>query len=85
MTCHFNSATDPSPLDPPGGDPEGHLAISLSIKTAPMNNPASVLYGWGILIVAGAGSYYFAKNAIDERRRGQERSGARPKEHLTCE
>jgi hypothetical protein len=50
-----------------------------------MNNPASVLYGWGILIVAGAGSYYFAKNAIDERRRGQERSGARPKEHLTCE
>ncbi len=47
--------------------------------------PFYQLYGWGILIVAGAGSYYFAKKSIDERRRTQERAGSRPKEQLTCE
>jgi hypothetical protein len=42
-------------------------------------------YGWGVLILAGAGSYIWAKQHIDERRRQQEKSGARPREVKTCE
>lgn len=42
-------------------------------------------YGWGVLILAGAGSYIWAKQHIDERRRQQEKSGARPREVKNCE
>ncbi|EME81671.1 uncharacterized protein MYCFIDRAFT_182911 [Pseudocercospora fijiensis CIRAD86] len=33
-----------------------------------MNTIRSVGYGWGVLIVAGAGSYYFAKKSINADR-----------------
>ncbi|KAF2744909.1 hypothetical protein M011DRAFT_527977 [Sporormia fimetaria CBS 119925] len=33
-----------------------------------MNTVKSVYYGWGSLIVAGAGAYYFAKKSINEDR-----------------
>nr|POE87433.1 hypothetical protein CFP56_30022 [Quercus suber] len=33
-----------------------------------MNTVRSVGYGWGILIVAGAGSYYFAKRSVNSDR-----------------
>ncbi|KAI9228475.1 MAG: hypothetical protein DHS80DRAFT_30783 [Piptocephalis tieghemiana] len=34
-----------------------------------MNNVSSVVYGWGVLIVAAGGAYYYAKKDIDQRRR----------------
>ncbi|GAM84059.1 hypothetical protein ANO11243_020500 [Dothideomycetidae sp. 11243] len=39
-----------------------------------MNTRASVAYGWGILIAAGGGAYYFAKRSINADR--QERAEA---------
>ncbi|EME43364.1 hypothetical protein DOTSEDRAFT_45323 [Dothistroma septosporum NZE10] len=33
-----------------------------------MNTIRSTAYGWGVLIVAGAGSYYFAKRSINADR-----------------
>ncbi|KAF1824113.1 uncharacterized protein K489DRAFT_369038 [Dissoconium aciculare CBS 342.82] len=39
-----------------------------------MNTIRSVGYGWGVLIVAGAGSYYFAKRSINADR--EERAAA---------
>ncbi|KAK5137791.1 hypothetical protein LTR08_007363 [Meristemomyces frigidus] len=51
-----------------------------------MNTLRSVGYGWGVLVLAGGGSYYFAKRSInadresraqDVERRRQEREGAR--------
>ncbi|KAK3643995.1 hypothetical protein LTR56_009847 [Elasticomyces elasticus] len=33
-----------------------------------MNTVRSVGYGWGVLVVAGAGSYYFAKRSINADR-----------------
>lgn len=33
-----------------------------------MNTRASVVYGWGVLIAAGAGSYFFAKRSINKDR-----------------
>ncbi|CCA76486.1 hypothetical protein PIIN_10479 [Serendipita indica DSM 11827] len=33
-----------------------------------MNNPKSVAYGWAVLIVAAAGSYYFARKDISAKR-----------------
>ncbi|CZT21249.1 uncharacterized protein RCC_07112 [Ramularia collo-cygni] len=33
-----------------------------------MNTVRSVGYGWGVLIVAGGGSYYFAKRSINADR-----------------
>ncbi|KAF1346099.1 hypothetical protein BDV97DRAFT_359756 [Delphinella strobiligena] len=42
-----------------------------------MNTVRSVGYGWGILVVAGGGSYYFAKKSINadraERAEAEER------------
>jgi hypothetical protein len=40
-----------------------------------MNTKASVAYGWGILVLAGGGAYYFAKRSINSER--AERAGAR--------
>lgn len=39
-----------------------------------MNTKASVAYGWGVLIAAGGGAYYFAKRSINKDR--QERADA---------
>ncbi|WPH03926.1 Hypothetical protein R9X50_00680900 [Acrodontium crateriforme] len=33
-----------------------------------MNTIRSVGYGWGVLIIAGAGSYYFAKRSVNADR-----------------
>jgi len=33
-----------------------------------MNTKASVAYGWGILVAAGGGAYYFAKRSINADR-----------------
>ncbi|KAK3623970.1 hypothetical protein LTR22_024165 [Elasticomyces elasticus] len=33
-----------------------------------MNTKASVAYGWGILVLAGRGAYYFAKRTIKAER-----------------
>ncbi|QIX01683.1 hypothetical protein AMS68_007200 [Peltaster fructicola] len=33
-----------------------------------MNTKASVAYGWGVLILAGGGAYYFAKRSINSDR-----------------
>ena len=38
-----------------------------------------------VLIVAGAGAYYYARKDIDARRKDQQYRGARPTEQLTCE
>ncbi|KAF2153196.1 hypothetical protein K461DRAFT_320885 [Myriangium duriaei CBS 260.36] len=42
-----------------------------------MNTRASVAYGWGVLIAAGGGAYYFAKRSINadraERAEAEER------------
>lgn len=40
-----------------------------------MNTKTSVAYGWGILVLAGGGVYYFAKRSINSER--AERAGAR--------
>jgi len=45
-----------------------------------MNTPQSMAIGWGALLIAGAGSFYFAKKEIDERRRQQRDAGIRPTE-----
>ncbi|KAK3070667.1 hypothetical protein LTR53_010044 [Teratosphaeriaceae sp. CCFEE 6253] len=42
-----------------------------------MNTIRSVGYGWGVLVVAGAGSYYFAKRSINADR--EERAMAEEK------
>ncbi|KAJ9051502.1 hypothetical protein DSO57_1003854 [Entomophthora muscae] len=34
-----------------------------------MNNPKSVLYGWGVLTAAGAFAYYIAKKDINASRK----------------
>ena len=39
----------------------------------------------GALLVAGAGSFYFAKKEIDARRRLQNEAGTRPSEKRNCE
>ena len=39
----------------------------------------------GALLVAGAGSFYFAKKEIDARRRLQNEAGTRPTEKRNCE
>ncbi|KAK0915403.1 hypothetical protein LTR91_015665 [Friedmanniomyces endolithicus] len=60
-----------------------------------MNTPSkvrSVGYGWGVLVVAGAGSYYFAKRSINadreeramaEERRRQQRENMRTQEMVS--
>ncbi|RXK38294.1 hypothetical protein M231_04467 [Tremella mesenterica] len=48
-----------------------------------MNTVKSVIYGWGVLIVAGAGAYYYAKKDIDARRQDQKYRGARPMDKLS--
>ncbi|KAF8324848.1 uncharacterized protein EI90DRAFT_3074107 [Cantharellus anzutake] len=45
-----------------------------------MNTPQSMAIGWGTLLIAGVGSFYFAKKEIDERRRLQRDAGVRPTE-----
>jgi len=49
-----------------------------------MNTVKSVWLGWGTLMVAGAGAYYFAKRDINAYRREQELKGARGTEYLEC-
>ncbi|KAF9513167.1 hypothetical protein BS47DRAFT_1344550 [Hydnum rufescens UP504] len=39
----------------------------------------------GALLLAGAGSFYFAKKEIDARRRLQNEAGTRPIEKRNCE
>ncbi|KAK4501781.1 hypothetical protein PRZ48_007590 [Zasmidium cellare] len=57
-----------------------------------MNTIRSVGYGWAVLIVAGGGSYYFAKRsinadreqrALDEERRRQQRERLRVQEAVS--
>ncbi|KAF2171151.1 hypothetical protein M409DRAFT_51361 [Zasmidium cellare ATCC 36951] len=57
-----------------------------------MNTIRSVGYGWGVLIIAGGGSYYFAKRsinadreqrALDEERRRQQRERLRVQEAVS--
>ncbi|SMQ53388.1 unnamed protein product [Zymoseptoria tritici ST99CH_3D7] len=56
-------------------DLELHNPSELNLDIA-MNTVRSVGYGWGVLIVAGGGSYYFAKRSInsdrEERARAEE-------------
>lgn len=40
----------------------------LSLHTDPPLQKASVAYGWGVLILAGGGAYYFAKRSINADR-----------------
>ncbi|GHJ84433.1 hypothetical protein NliqN6_0835 [Naganishia liquefaciens] len=47
-----------------------------------MNRPGSVAYGWGVLLVAGLGSYIWAKGHVEERRKA-EKNGTRPREVRT--
>ncbi|KAH9819868.1 hypothetical protein Tdes44962_MAKER00857 [Teratosphaeria destructans] len=47
-----------------------------------MNTRASVAYGWGILIVAGAGSYYFAKRSINSDRAERAEAAERRRQQL---
>jgi len=49
-----------------------------------MNTAKSVWLGWGSLMVAGAGAYYFAKRDINAYRKEQELKGNRPTEYLEC-
>jgi hypothetical protein len=49
-----------------------------------MNTAKSVWLGWGTLMVAGAGAYYFAKRDINAYRREQELKGNRGTEFLEC-
>ncbi|PNS16465.1 hypothetical protein CAC42_199 [Sphaceloma murrayae] len=46
-----------------------------------MNTRASVAYGWGILVAAGGGAYYFAKRSINADR--AERAAADEKRRQT--
>jgi len=47
-----------------------------------MNNPKSMLLGWGSLVAAAGIGYYFARQDINERRRQQHNAGTRPTEKL---
>ncbi|KLO14395.1 hypothetical protein SCHPADRAFT_316233 [Schizopora paradoxa] len=47
-----------------------------------MNNPKSMLLGWGSLVAAAGVGYYFARQDINERRRQQQNAGSRPTEKL---
>jgi Domain of unknown function (DUF4748) len=49
-----------------------------------MNTGKSVWMGWSLLMVAGAGAYYFAKKDINAHRREQELKGLGGTEFLTC-
>lgn len=49
-----------------------------------MNTGKSVWMGWSLLMVAGAGAYYFAKKDINAHRREQELKGLGGNEFLTC-
>ncbi|KAH9922462.1 uncharacterized protein B0H18DRAFT_879312, partial [Fomitopsis serialis] len=40
--------------------------------------------GWGSLIAAAGVSYYYARQSINERRKAQDLTGARPSEKLDC-
>lgn len=44
-----------------------HQARS-SYQSLTSNQKASVAYGWGVLILAGGGAYYFAKRSINADR-----------------
>ncbi|KAM0723482.1 hypothetical protein Q7P37_000469 [Cladosporium fusiforme] len=46
-----------------------------------MNTKASVAYGWGVLILAGGGAYYFAKKSINADR--EERAAAMERRRLS--
>ncbi|KAF2769736.1 hypothetical protein EJ03DRAFT_351008 [Teratosphaeria nubilosa] len=47
-----------------------------------MNTRASVAYGWGVLIVAGAGSYYFAKRSINSDRAERAEAAERRRQQI---
>ena len=49
-----------------------------------MNSARSVWMGWGTLMAAGAGAYYYAKKDIDAHRREQEVKGLRETEYREC-
>ncbi|PVG01436.1 hypothetical protein CPB86DRAFT_781655 [Serendipita vermifera] len=42
-----------------------------------MNNPKSVALGWGVLTIAAAGSFYYARKEINARRLEQAQKGQR--------
>ncbi|THH08493.1 hypothetical protein EW146_g8967 [Bondarzewia mesenterica] len=43
-----------------------------------MNNPKTMVLGWGSLVVGAGVSFYFAKKSINERRKQQDDEGTRP-------
>ncbi|WVN88261.1 uncharacterized protein L203_103462 [Cryptococcus depauperatus CBS 7841] len=48
-----------------------------------MNTAGSVVYSWGVLVVAAGVSFYYAKKQIDGRRREAQGMGQRPLEKLS--
>ncbi|ETW78020.1 hypothetical protein HETIRDRAFT_148735 [Heterobasidion irregulare TC 32-1] len=48
-----------------------------------MNNPKTMVLGWGSLVVGAGVSFYYAKKSINERRRQQDVDGSRPTAKLS--